>query len=238
MFFYGMDASYFIYVLPAVIFALYAQHKVNSTFQKYSKVHSQSGYTGAEIARRILNMAGIYDVEVEPIKGNLTDHYDPRKKVLRLSQTVYNNGSVAALGVAAHEVGHAIQHQKGYAFLLIRNAIVPAVNFSSTIAMPLILIGFFLSMFSRSSFGSYMILIGIVLFSAVVLFQIITLPVEFNASHRALKILGSYQFLQGKETKMAKKVLDAAALTYLASAAVALANLLRFVMLFNGSRRD
>ncbi|NLL69885.1 MAG: zinc metallopeptidase [Epulopiscium sp.] len=237
--FWGMDPISLMILLPAVILSLYAQTKVTSTFQRYLKVPNAQGYTGAEVARRILEIAGIRDVRIEPISGSLTDHYDPRSKVLRLSEPVFHGRSVAALGVAAHEAGHAIQHNEGYVFLNIRSAIVPIVSIGSRLAMPLILIGLLFGAMA-SSLGAIFIQLGIYLFAGVVLFQVITLPVEFNASSRAITFLDSYGFLTTQEVKPAKKVLDAAALTYVASAAVALANLLRFIVLFgdNGRRRD
>lgn len=232
---FGIDIYYIILVVPAMLFAMYAQLKVKRTFNKYSEVRSDSGYNGASIAQNILDKAGIYDVRIEHVGGNLTDHYDPKNKVLRLSDSVYNSSSVAALGVAAHEVGHAIQHNKSYLFLNIRNSIFPVVNIGSKLAMPMILLGVLFSYVSaRSTFGISVIRFGIVLFAVVVLFQLITLPVEFDASNRALKILSTNTFLGNKETKQAKKVLNAAALTYVAAAAVALANLLRLVIRFGG----
>ncbi|NLP46624.1 MAG: zinc metallopeptidase [Epulopiscium sp.] len=232
----GIDPISIIILFPAMILSLYAQTKVNSTFQRYLKVPNSQGYTGAEVAKRILDIAGVRDVRVEPISGSLTDHYDPRSKVLRLSESVFQGRSVAALGVAAHEAGHAIQHHEGYIFLNIRSAIVPIVNIGSRLAMPLILLGVFLGAMA-SSFGAIFIQLGIYLFAGVVLFQLVTLPVEFNASSRAITFLDSYGFLTNREVKPAKKVLSAAALTYVASAAVALANLLRFIVLFSGGRR-
>lgn len=218
-----------ILIIPAFILSFYAQMKVNSTFNKYSKVPSVKGYTGADVARQLLNMAGIYDVSVEHIRGNLTDHYDPTNKVLRLSDTVYNSRSVAALGVAAHETGHAIQHKEGYAPLSFRTAIFPIVNIGSKLSGPLIMLGLFFG-FLRGS--AALLLAGIVLFALVVLFQIVTLPVEFNASSRAIRLLEEQAFLTTEEVKPARKVLSAAALTYVAAAAVALLNLLRFLLIF------
>lgn len=233
---YGyLDPWYFILILPTALFALYAQSKVNSTFQRYLRVGNRGGYTGAQVARELLRISGIDDVTVEAVRGHLTDHYDPRNKVLRLSESVYNSHSVGALGVAAHETGHAIQHHTGYLFLAARNAIFPLVNISSKMAMPLIILGLILT--GMSGFGLGVAKIGIILFAVVVLFQLITLPVEFDASSRAIHILESYDFLTREEIIPAKKVLNAAALTYVASAAVALAQLLRFIMIFGGGRR-
>lgn len=193
-----------------------------------------SGMTGAQAAQRILNAAGIYDVEIRHVSGNLTDHYDPRNKTLSLSDSVYGSTSVAAVGVAAHECGHAIQHQKNYAPLTIRGAIVPVANIGSTLAWPLILIGLFIS--SRS--GQALITAGIICFSLAVLFQIVTLPVEFNASRRAVRILGETGILGEQELGYTRKVLGAAALTYVAGAASAILQLLRLILLFGGRRDD
>ena len=190
--------------------------------------------TGAQAAQRILNAAGIYDVEIRHVSGNLTDHYDPRNKTLSLSDSVYGSTSVAAVGVAAHECGHAIQHQKNYAPLTIRGAIVPVANIGSTLAWPLILIGLFIS--SRS--GQALITAGIICFSLAVLFQIVTLPVEFNASRRAVRILGETGILGEQELGYTRKVLGAAALTYVAGAASAILQLLRLILLFGGRRDD
>ncbi|HHX60185.1 MAG TPA: zinc metallopeptidase [Epulopiscium sp.] len=225
--------SYIILVLPAIILAMVAQSKVSSTFNKYSKVRNVSGYTGADVAKRIMNLAGVYDVTVEPIRGNLTDHYDPTNKVLRLSESVYSSKSVAAIGVAAHEVGHAIQHSTGYVFLNMRHALFPIANIASKAAFPMILIGSLLSIAG----GTIFINLGLIFFAITTLFAIITLPVEFNASRRAINILSAEGLLVGDELKGASKVLQAAALTYVASAAVSLGQLLRFMMMFSGRRK-
>lgn len=229
MFFY--DATY-ILVLIGVILSMWASARVNSTYRKYAQVRSMSGLTGAEAARRILNWAGIYDVRIEHIGGNLTDHYDPRNKVLRLSDTVYGSPSVAAVGVAAHECGHAIQHDQGYAPLQIRNTFVPVANIGTKAAIPIILLGLF--------FGSSCLLIeiGLLCFACGTLFQLITLPVEFNASVRAIDILGNTHMLSDTELGSTKKVLSAAAMTYVAAAAASILSLLRLVLLFGGRRRD
>lgn len=227
------DPTYILVVIGAVI-CLAASAKVKSTFNKYNRVRSMSGMTGAQAAERILNSAGIYDVTVQHISGNLTDHYDPRNKVLSLSDSTYGSASVAAVGVAAHECGHAIQHQTSYAPLNIRSAIVPVANFGSTIAWPLILIG----LFFNSSTGTFLIDLGIICFSLAVLFQLVTLPVEFNASSRAVKILESTGILGQEELKGTRKVLGAAALTYVAGAASAILQLLRLVILFGGRGRN
>ena len=216
-----------------VIICLLASSRMKSTFNKYSRVRNHSGMTGREAAEQVLRGAGIYDVRVEHISGDLTDHYDPRTKVLRLSDATYNSTSVAAVGVAAHECGHAIQHATGYAPLKIRGALVPVANFGSTIAWPLILIGLLFSSQSSMLFLN----LGIIAFSLAVLFQIVTLPVEFNASSRAIRILGSSGMLYEDEVDATKKVLSAAALTYVAGAASAILQLLRIILLAN-SRRD
>ena len=220
-------------VIIGVIICLLASSRMKSTFNKYSRVRNHSGMTGREAAEQVLRGAGIYDVRVEHISGDLTDHYDPRTKVLRLSDATYNSTSEAAVGVAAHECGHAIQHATGYAPLKIRGALVPVANFGSTIAWPLILIGLLFSSQSSMLFLN----LGIIAFSLAVLFQIVTLPVEFNASSRAIRILGSSGMLYEDEVDATKKVLSAAALTYVAGAASAILQLLRIILLAN-SRRD
>ena len=223
----------YMLVIIGVIICLLASSRMKSTFNKYSRVRNHSGMTGREAAEQVLRGAGIYDVRVEHISGDLTDHYDPRTKVLRLSDATYNSTSVAAVGVAAHECGHAIQHATGYAPLKIRGALVPVANFGSTIAWPLILIGLLFSSQSSMLF----LTLGIIAFSLAVLFQIVTLPVEFNASSRAIRILGSSGMLYEDEVDATKKVLSAAALTYVAGAASAILQLLRIILLAN-SRRD
>ena len=227
---YGMDPWY-ILVIIAFIFSMVAQTKVSSTFNKYSRVRNRRGFTGAQVAAQMLQNAGIYDVSVQRVAGNLTDHYDPRTKTLRLSQSVYDSTSVAALGVAAHETGHAIQHDVGYAPLGLRSLLVPLANFGSRLAIPLILIGFIFS-----GGGSTLVTIGILFFSLSVAFTLITLPVEFNASHRAIDLLVADGFLDSDEIGGAKKVLSAAAMTYVAAAFAAVAQLLRLIAIFG--RRD
>lgn len=229
---YYFDPTYLLVIIGAVI-CLIASARVKTTFSKYDKVRSMSGMTGAQAAERILQSAGIYDVKVQHISGNLNDHYDPRNKTLSLSDSTYGSSSVAAVGVAAHECGHAIQHQQSYAPLNIRGALVPIVNFGSTISWPLILIGFLFT----SHTGDVLINIGILCFSIAVLFQLVTLPVEFNASSRAVRILGETGILGEEELRGTRKVLKAAALTYVASAAAAILQLLRLLIL-SGSRRD
>jgi Zn-dependent membrane protease YugP len=227
-YFYG--DPYFILVLPAFIFALYAQFKVKGTFNKYRRVTNKSGMTGAEAARRILDRNGLYDVQIEHVRGELTDHYDPRKRVLRLSETVYSSTSVAAVGVAAHESGHAIQHKVGYGPLVLRSNLVPIAGIGSSI-------GPYMAIFGLIFGIRELINIGIILFTVAVAFYLVTLPVEFNASNRAVKALEATGILAVDEVAPAKKVLRAAAMTYVASAAVAIANLLRLVMLA-GRRND
>ncbi len=231
MYFPYFDPTY-ILVIIGVILSLIASARVKSTFAKYSRVRSHSGLTGAEAAEKVLHHAGIYDVSIENVQGQLTDHYDPRKKVLRLSDSVYGSNSIAAIGVAAHECGHAIQHQNAYAPLKIRSALVPVANFGSFLAWPIILVGLLLA-------GSQTLIdIGIILFSTAVLFQLITLPVEFNASRRAIQRLSESGILHYEELNQSKKVLNAAALTYVAAAAATILQLLRLVLLFGGRRRD
>lgn len=223
-----LDATY-ILVLIGVVICMIASAKMNATFNRYSRVRSRTGMTGREAAERILMQAGIRDVRVEHVSGNLTDHYDPRSKTLRLSDATYNSNSVAAVGVAAHECGHAIQHQTGYVPLVIRGSIVPVANFGSTIAWPLIAIGLIMN----SNMSVLLLNLGILAFSFAVLFQIITLPVEFNASKRALKILGNSGILYEDEVRDTRKVLTAAALTYVAGATSAILQLLRLILLAN-----
>ncbi len=225
------DPTYFL-VIIGVLLSLAASAKVKSTFAKYSKVRSLSGMTGAQAAEKILHSADIYDVAVMHISGNLTDHYDPRDKTLKLSDSVYGQNSLAAIGVAAHECGHAIQHDRGYIPLRLRTVFVPVANIGATISWPLILIGLLLG------YSQTLINIGILLFSCAVLFQIITLPVELNASARAVKILDDTGILYDEEVTHTKKVLGAAALTYVAAAAASILQLLRLLILFGGRNRD
>ena len=230
---YYFDPTY-ILIIIGVIITMIASSKMNSTFRRYSRVRCHCGLTGSQAAERILNQAGIYDVSVERVSGNLTDHYDPKNKVLRLSDATYGSDSIAAIGVAAHECGHAIQHQKNYVPLTLRATIVPVANLGSTLAWPLILIGL---LFSRNT-GALFIDLGIICFSFAVIFQLVTLPVEFNASRRALRILGEQGILSESELPYTRKVLQAAALTYVASAASAILQLLRLILLFGGRDRD
>lgn len=231
-YYYGFDPTYLL-VLIGVIICTVASANVKSTFNRFSGQRSMTGMTGAEAARRILNNAGIYDVTIQHISGELTDHYNPKQKTLNLSDAVYNATSVAAIGVAAHECGHAIQHQQDYAPLSIRSAIVPAANLGSKLAWPLILIGLFIT----SETGVFFINLGIIAFSLAVIFQLVTLPVEFNASDRALVLLEDCGILNESEIPATRKVLRAAALTYVASAASGILQLLRLVLLTNNRRR-
>ena len=227
------DPTYILIIIGAVI-SLIASAKVKSTFNKYQKVRSMSGYTGARVAEMILHRAGIYDVRVDHVSGHLTDHYDPRNKVLRLSDSVYSSNSVAAIGVAAHECGHAIQHARHYVPLTLRSAIVPIVNFGTNISWILIFAGFLFT----SSTGYTLLVLGVIAFSTGVAFQLITLPVEFNASRRALAILNESGILVNDENRGARKVLSAAALTYVAGAVASILQLLRLLILIGGRRRD
>ncbi len=231
MFFPFYDPTYII-LLPAILLALYAQTRVKSTYAKYAKVGNHRGMTGADAARMILNRNGLSDVRIERTPGNLTDHYDPRTNVVRLSEGVYDSASIAAVGIAAHEVGHAIQHNKGYVPIKLRNTVLPVAQIGSTLALPLIILGIIISSFQM------LIPIGILMYTAVVAFQLITLPVEFNASRRAVNTVYELGCLSEEETKGAKKVLSAAALTYVAAAASAILQLLRLVLIAGGSRRD
>ena len=231
--YYYWDPTYILVVIGAVI-CMIAAARVKGTFNKYSQLRSMSGMNGAQVAQRVLQAAGIYDVQVRHVSGSLTDHYDPRTKTVNLSDPVYNATSVAALGVAAHECGHAIQHAKSYAPLSIRSALVPIANFGSMLAWPVILIGL---LFNTRSSG-LIIDIGILLFSAAVLFQLVTLPVEFDASRRALVMLRTQGILADDELKYTRRVLKSAALTYVASAAAAILQLLRIILITNGRRRD
>lgn len=222
-YFWGIDWTY-ILVIIALLISLLVQFNMNRTFQKYSRIRGASGLTGAQTAEQILRNAGIYNVRVEHIHGNLNDHYDPRSKVLKLSDPIYNGSSLAAVGVAAHECGHAIQDAVGYGPLKVRSALVPAANFGSQLSWPLFIFGLIFSM-------QPLLLAGIILFCAALLFQIVTLPVEFNASGRALRMLESTGIMGRQETSGARKVLGAAAMTYVASVAASLLQLLRLILL-------
>ncbi len=224
------DPTYLL-LIPAILLSLYAQAKVQTTFSKYAKVPARSGINGAQAARELLRQNQLYDVKVEQVSGRLSDHYDPRSKTLRLSPEVYSSSSLAALGIAAHETGHAFQHNNEYVPLKLRNAIVPVANIGSNLAFPLLLLGIILSM-------PTLVQIGIIAFSAAVLFQLITLPVEYNASNRAVAALESGGMIQGDETGSTRKVLNAAALTYVAATLMSILQLLRLLLIAGGGRRN
>lgn len=228
---YGFYDPTYIFIIISAVIAMLAQHRVNSAFSKYSKVISMTGLTGAMAADRILKSQGIYDVAIMRVSGNLTDNYNPGKRTLNLSESVYDSPSVAAIGVAAHECGHAIQHSKGYVPLQIRSAIVPVANWGSKLSWLFIIAGLVFS------YNQTLIYIGIFMFSLAVLFQLVTLPVEFNASRRALSLLSDNGILYENEVSQTREVLSAAALTYVASAATAVLQLVRLLILFGGGRR-
>lgn len=232
--YFYFDWTYLVLVLPAVLLAAWASANVNSTFKKYAKQRSRRGITGAEAARRVLDANGLQAVRIERISGNLTDHYDPRSNVIRLSDSVYGDTSTAAIGVACHEAGHAVQHAVGYLPIKVRAAIIPITNIGSRLSMPLILIGL---LFMNTQLY-YLVYAGILCFSFSALFQLVTLPTEFNASRRALAAIESGNLLYDDELAGAKKTLWAAALTYVAALAVSLTQLLRLIVLFGGRRRD
>jgi len=224
--------STMVLLIPAILLSLYAQFKISSAYGRYSEVRSRSGLTGAQAARAILNYNGLYDVQVEPIGGRLSDHYDPRTRVVRLSEDVYYGNSLASLAVAAHETGHALQHANGYFPLELRSTFVPVANFGSSLGPILILVGLFMPAFN------WLLQIGIFAFSLAVLFQLITLPVEYNASSRALALLQDGGMLAQDEVRGARSVLSAAALTYVAAALAAVLQLARFILIAQGRSRD
>lgn len=228
MFFWDISM---IILIPGLLLAMYAQAKVSSTYNRYKKVTSHSGYTGAQFARKMLNDNGLYDVTITQISGRMSDHYDPRANQVRLSAEVYNGTSIASLGIAAHEVGHAVQHATNYFPLTVRNLVVPVTNFSSSIYMILIFLGIIMNSFSMIQFG-------IMLFAVIVIFQVITLPVEFNASRRAIATLGGDGVLDAEELSGAKRVLGAAAMTYVAAMVTAVLQLLQLLMVFGGHNDD
>lgn len=232
--YYGFDWTYFVMVLPCVILSLWASSNVNSTFKKYSKQHSTRGITGAEAAARVLSANGVHGVSIERITGNLTDHYDPRANAIRLSDSVYASTSTAAIGVACHEAGHAVQYAQNYAPIHLRSAIIPLTNFGSKLAMPLIMIGLLLARLEELSL--FFVYLGIACFGLSLAFQLVTLPVEFNASHRAMEAIQQWGLLTDEEQKGARRTLSAAALTYVAATATALAQLLRLITIFAGNR--
>ena len=235
-YYYGFDITYLFLVLPCIIISLWASMNVKSTFNKYSQVFSSRRITGSDAAKRVLQANGISNVRVERISGHLTDHFDPRTNVIRLSEHVFDSTSIAAIGVACHEAGHAVQHATQYAPIKLRTAIIPVTNIGSRLAMPLILVGILLSYLGNFSYT--LVYIGIVCFALTLLFELITLPVELNASNRAIRAIDEYGMLNTAEIKGAKKTLQAAALTYIAAAAVTLAQLLRLILLFGGRRRS
>ncbi|MBQ9844365.1 MAG: zinc metallopeptidase [Oscillospiraceae bacterium] len=230
------DWTYIVLVMPCVLFSLWASSSVNSTFKKYSSQMSRRGITGAQAAERVLRSNGVSGVRIERVNGNLTDHYDPRTNVIRLSDSVYGNTSTAAIGVACHEAGHAVQYAQSYAPIKFRAAIIPITNIGSKLAMPLILIGLLFAVFENLSYT--FVYLGIVCFGLSLVFQLVTLPVEFNASRRALAAIETGELLTEEEQKGARKTLRAAAMTYVAATAVALAQLLRLILIFGRRRRD
>ena len=234
-YYYGFDWTYLVLILPCMIFSLIASSRVNSTFQKYSQQYSQRRLTGAEAAQHVLQYNGISGVRIERVSGNLTDHYDPRTNVIRLSDSVYDSTSTAAIGVAAHEAGHAVQYAVDYAPIKMRAAIIPLTNFGSRLAMPLILAGILLTFLGE--FSTILVYLGIAAFGLSFVFQLITLPVEFNASRRAIRAIEDAQLLTAEEQKGAEKTLKAAAMTYVAAMAVALAQLVRLIVIFGNRRR-
>ncbi len=233
--FWYTDWTYIILVLPVMILALIAQARVNSVFKKYSKISSKRGFTGAQAARRVLDANGLSNVRIERVSGNLTDHYDPRSNVIRLSDATHDSTSAAAIGVAAHEAGHAVQHATGYLPIKVRAAIIPLTNIGSRLAVPLIILGLFLSYYGEQFLG--IAYAGVIAFSLTAVFQLITLPTEFNASRRALEAVENYGVLDTEEIGQMKKVLSAAAMTYVAALAVALTQILRLLIIV-GRRRD
>ena len=234
--YYGFDWTYIVLVLPCLILSLWASASVKGTFRRFSTQYSQRGITGADAAMRVLRNNGITDVRIERIAGDLTDHYDPKTNVIRLSDGVYGSTSTAAIGVACHEAGHAVQYAKHYAPIKLRAAIIPLTNFGSKLAMPLILLGVVLSFLGN--FSVMLVYLGIACFALSLVFQLITLPVEFNASRRAIQAIKEAEILTSNEIRGAQKTLKAAAMTYLAATAVAFAQLLRLIILFGGRRRN
>jgi len=235
-YYYGFDWTYLIIVLPCILLSLLASTKVNSTFKRYAKQLSSQRITGADAAQRVLRHNGVYGVRIERVSGNLTDHYDPKTNVIRLSDGVYDNTSTAAIGVACHEAGHAVQYAQSYFPIKVRAAIIPITNFGSKLAMPLILIGILLS--ALGNFSYTLVYIGIACFALSLVFQLVTLPVEFNASRRAMAAIEEAELLTQEERRGARKTLSAAAMTYVAAAAVSFAQLLRLILLFGRRRRD
>lgn len=235
MYFYGFDSTYLFLVLPCIIFAMIASSRVNSTFEKYSKQLSSRRITGAQAAQEVLRASGVRNVRIEPVAGKLTDHYDPKANVIRLSENVYSSTSTAAIGVACHEAGHAVQYAENYGPIKLRSAIIPVTNIGSKLAMPLILLGLVLNFLGEISYA--FIYIGIICFSLSLIFQLVTLPVEFNASRRAITAIDNQNLLTDAELIGAKKTLSAAAMTYVAATAVALAQVLRLLSIFGRRRK-
>ena len=229
--YFFFDYYYVFLVIPAMLLAVWAQYKVKSTYNKFSKVGNSKGITGAYAAQAVLTHYGISDVRIEQVSGKLTDHYDPKSKVIRLSEGVYGSSTIAAVGIACHEAGHAAQHAQDYVPIKIRNSLVPVCNIGSSLGIPLAILGYFLGFEPLIAFG-------LLLYAAIALFQVATLPVELNASRRALKVIDDTGLLYGEEQSGAKKVLTAAAMTYIASMLVAIANLLRLVLRFSNNRRN
>ena len=234
-YYYGFDWTYLVLVLPCIIISLWASYNVSATFKRYSQQFSSRRITGAQAAQRVLRANGVRNVRIERVSGNLTDHYDPKTNVIRLSDSVYDSASTAAIGVACHEAGHAVQYAQNYAPIKLRAAIIPVTNIGSRLAMPLILVGLLLS--ALSGLGDFFVYLGIAAFGLSLVFQLVTLPVEFNASRRAMEAIESGNILTEEEQRGAKKTLTAAAMTYVAATAVALAQLLRLLVLFGGRRR-
>ena len=235
-FYYGFDLTYLVLVLPCVILAMIASANVNSTFKRYSKEYSTRRISGAQAAQRVLSANGVSGVRIEQVSGNLTDHYDPKTNVIRLSDSVYDSTSVAAIGVACHEAGHAVQYAQHYAPIKLRAAIIPITNIGSKLAMPLILLGLLFSFGENFSYG--FVYAGIACFGLSLVFQLVTLPVEFNASRRAMQAIQYGELLTEEEQRGARKTLTAAAMTYVAATAVALAQLVRLLAIFGGRRRN
>ena len=236
MYYYGFDWTYIVLVLPCIILSLWASANVNSTFKKYSRQFSRRHLTGAEAAQRVLFANGVRGVGIERVSGNLTDHYDPRANVIRLSDEVYGSTSTAAIGVACHEAGHAVQYAQDYAPIRIRSAVIPATNLGSKLAMPLILLGLLIGF--KGDLSYFLVYLGIGCFGLSLVFQLVTLPVEFDASRRAMAAIAQSELLTEEEQRGARKTLSAAALTYVAATAVALSQLLRLLVLFGGRRKN
>ena len=235
-YYYGFDWTYVVLVLPCILLSLWASANVNSTFKRYSGQYSRRGLTGAQAAERVLRSNGVTNVRIERVSGNLTDHFDPRSNVIRLSDNVYGNTSTSAIGVACHEAGHAVQYAQDYAPIRIRSAVIPATNLGSKLAMPLILLGLLIGF--KGDLSYFLVYLGIGCFGLSLVFQLVTLPVEFDASRRAMAAIAQSELLTEEEQRGARKTLSAAALTYVAATAVALSQLLRLLILFGGRRKN